>query len=96
MGINNMGPNTKNPLLQLSKKLDQSIKASSEIRIRRYSGAGQIECYTIQMREVKAIIDDIDMALSEHYGFTEQELDFIINYDVKYRMGLGAGDEGDE
>ena len=22
-----------------------------------------------------------------HYGFTEEELDFIINYDVKYRMG---------
>ena len=22
-----------------------------------------------------------------HYGFTDEELDFIINYDVKYRMG---------
>lgn len=22
-----------------------------------------------------------------HYGFTPEELDFIINYDVKYRMG---------
>jgi hypothetical protein len=22
-----------------------------------------------------------------HYGFTEEELDFIINYDIKYRMG---------
>ncbi len=25
--------------------------------------------------------------LAEHYGFTEEELDFIINYDIKYRMG---------
>jgi hypothetical protein len=25
--------------------------------------------------------------LPEHYGFTEEELDFIINYDIKYRMG---------
>jgi hypothetical protein len=25
--------------------------------------------------------------LTEHYGFTEAELDFIINYDIKYRMG---------
>jgi hypothetical protein len=24
---------------------------------------------------------------SQHYGFTEEELDFIINYDIKYRMG---------
>ena len=23
----------------------------------------------------------------KHYGFTEEELDFIINYDIKYRMG---------
>ena len=25
--------------------------------------------------------------LAEHYGFTEEELDFIVNYDIKYRMG---------
>ena len=24
--------------------------------------------------------------LSKHYGFTEEELDFIINYDIKYRL----------
>ena len=24
---------------------------------------------------------------TKHYGFTEEELDFIINYDIKYRMG---------
>ena len=23
----------------------------------------------------------------KHNGFTEEELDFIINYDIKYRMG---------
>jgi hypothetical protein len=25
--------------------------------------------------------------LAAHYGLTEEELDFIINYDIKYRMG---------
>ena len=35
----------------------------------------------------KPIIDEIDHVLAEHYGFTERELDFIINYDIKYRMG---------
>ena len=28
-----------------------------------------------------------DELLAKHYGFTEEELDFIINYDIKYRMG---------
>jgi hypothetical protein len=35
----------------------------------------------------KHIIDQIDKVLAEHYGFTDKELDFIINYDIKYRMG---------
>jgi hypothetical protein len=37
--------------------------------------------------EIMSIIDEIDTVLAEHYGFTEEELDFIINYDIKYRMG---------
>ena len=35
----------------------------------------------------KPIIDEIDKVLAKHYGFTEEELDFIINYDIKYLMG---------
>ena len=35
----------------------------------------------------KLVIDEIDRILSEHYGFTDEELDFIVNYDIKYRMG---------
>jgi hypothetical protein len=31
--------------------------------------------------------------LQKHYDFTDEELDFIINYDIKYRMGRDAGDE---
>jgi len=27
------------------------------------------------------------IVLTKHYDFTEAELDFIINYDIKYRMG---------
>ena len=35
----------------------------------------------------KSIINSIDRLLARHYGFTDEELDFIINYDIKYRMG---------
>ena len=47
-------------------------------------------------------MDEIDRVLAQHYGFTDGELDFIINYDIKYRMGdelVGEGedeDQGDE
>jgi Sec7-like guanine-nucleotide exchange factor len=47
------------------------------------------------MKQSKSIIDEIigaaspleNRILSHHYGFTNKELDFIINYDIKYRMG---------
>lgn len=41
----------------------------------------------------KPIIDEIDKVLAKHYGFTENELDFIINYDIKYRMGDELNEE---
>ncbi|MCC8118413.1 MAG: Eco57I restriction-modification methylase domain-containing protein [Bacteroidales bacterium] len=41
----------------------------------------------------KSIIDEIDMVLAQHYGFTQKELDFIINYDIKYRMGDELSDD---
>ena len=41
-------------------------------------------------------IDEIDRVLARHYGFTAYELDFIVNYDVKYRMGRDAESEADE
>ena len=35
----------------------------------------------------KQIIDRIDYLLGIHFGFTSNQLDFIINYDIKNRMG---------
>ena len=34
-------------------------------------------------RMAKSIIDEIEYILAKHYGFTDEELDFIINYDIK-------------
>ena len=42
---------------------------------------------SVDSRLTKYIIDKIDCFLSSHYGFTNEEFDFIINYDIKYRMG---------
>ena len=33
------------------------------------------------------IIDKIDEIASHHYGLPEEEQDFIINYEIKYRLG---------
>ena len=48
-----------------------------------------------EMRAIHAkdIIDEIDQLLAKPFGFTDEELDFIINYDIKYRMGRDGGNE---
>ena len=35
----------------------------------------------------------IRRVLARHYGFTEEELDFIINYDITYRLGRDTESE---
>lgn len=52
-----------------------------------YQTSGKVEYDEFYMKLSKPIIDEIDKVLAKHYGFTEEELDFIINYDIKYRMG---------
>lgn len=37
------------------------------------------------MKSVKT--DETEGFLAGHYGFTDEELDFIINYDIQYRIG---------
>ena len=39
------------------------------------------------LRRIKEVIDRV---LAKHYGFTDEELDSITNYDIKYRMGWGG------
>jgi hypothetical protein len=76
-------------LPKLFDKLMKDYKANSFIRVRQ-------DCEFQEFRPSlsKPIIDEIDRVLAAHYGFTDEELDFIVNYDIKYRMGREA-EEGD-
>lgn len=47
-----------------------------------------------ELRIARSLSDEIDQVLAQHYGFTDEELDFIINYDIKYRMGREGVDLG--
>jgi len=38
-------------------------------------------------KKSKLIIDKIDRELGDYFNLTNEEVDFIINYDIKYRMG---------
>ncbi|MGM9755968.1 MAG: Eco57I restriction-modification methylase domain-containing protein [Parabacteroides sp.] len=71
----------------LADKLSKDMLAKCKRRIYNYKTSGKVEYDEFYMKLSKPIIDEIDKVLAKHYGFTEEELDFIINYDIKYRMG---------
>ncbi len=81
---------------ELVTSLMASFIQNSERKIVRYKGTGTVEYDEFNVKHSKPIIDEIDRVLAQHYGFTNEELDFIINYDIKYRMGRGDNVEGDE
>ena len=86
VGLDCMELSTASDLVKLSRRLEtgmhkhKSLWRKSGLLIDSFDSAG-----------VKPIIDEIDRVLARHYGFTDEELDFIINYDIKYRMGLADG-----
>lgn len=79
---------------KISDKLSKDMLAKCKRRIYNYKTSGKVEYDEFYMKLSKPIIDEIDKVLAKHYGFTEEELDFIINYDIKYRMGdeLNSGE----
>jgi len=76
----------------LGCELMDSMQINSEMREMRFEH-DHLTVQCIIPRMSKPIIDKIDHVLAQHYSFTDGELDFIINYDIKYRMGRET--EGD-
>ena len=68
-------------------KLMENYKINKARKETYYKTTGKVIYDEYYPKKSKIIIDEIDKVLAEHYGFTEEELDFIINYDIKYRMG---------
>ena len=69
-------------LAVLAQELMSDINANSQVKKQ-----GPLKIQQTFPRLSKSIIDEIDKTLAPHYGFTDEELDYIINYDIKYRMG---------
>lgn len=76
--------------------LMEDLQKHSKRRVYNYEKSGSVEYQEFYPKHSKPIIDEIDRILAQHYGFTPEELDFIINYDIKYRMGRDNGEGSEE
>ncbi|MDI6687097.1 MAG: hypothetical protein QME06_02630, partial [Desulfobacterales bacterium] len=88
IGIDQMSKPLKNKLADLSDELMISLKLNAKRKECSYKTTGSVAYDEFYPKQSKPIVDEIDEVLAKHYGFTDEELDFIINYDIKYRMGL--------
>jgi hypothetical protein len=80
-------------LISLGSKYLDDLQNNSTMLVRNQKQTGITETQSFKIQKSKPIIDEIDRLLAQHYGFTDEELDFIINYDIKYRMGRDDGEE---
>jgi hypothetical protein len=83
------------PAMQaLGARYLKDLDKNSTMLVREQKQTGTTETQSFKIQKSKPILDEIDTVLAVHYGFTAEELDFILNYDIKYRLGRSA--EGDE
>ena len=72
-------------LVELGRRLNNDLRRNAQRKIIKTKPGDEISYAEFLAWKSKTLIDDIDTALARHYGFTDEELDFIINYDIKYR-----------
>ena len=68
----------------LTSKLERKLE-----RTKKYIGSVQTQ-YEYKHRECKTEIDAIDDALQDIYGLTDEEVAFLKEYKLKYRMSNGT------
>ena len=89
IGIDNMVMSIKQNLSTIVDDLMADLKHHAHRKETYYKTTGRVVYDEFYPSRSKPIMDKVDRVLAEHYSFTDEELDFIINYDIKYRMGLG-------
>lgn len=83
----NYPKNLESEIVNISDNLELNLRSNALFYDINSKTKGVNKTVTYQKALSKLTMDEIDKVLAKHYGFTEEELDFIINYDIKYRMG---------
>ena len=81
-----MRKDIKDKLVELCQELMDDLNLNKIRKITNGARNGRVELDEFKPKPSKPIFDKIDALLAEHYHFTPIELDYIVNYDVKFRM----------
>jgi len=74
-------------LIELGCNLLADLEKNAVVRTRHRKSGEVVKEVNYYVGKSKWLIDQIDLNITKHYGFNDEETDFIINYYIKYRMG---------
>ena len=94
LGIATIAPSHKEALIALLERLMEDYQKHAIRKEALYKATGKVVYDEYYPKHSKSLIDEIDLVLAQHFGFTHEEVDFILNYEIKYRMGRDT--EGDK
>ena len=87
VGMANMANSEKQRLSKMVGNLMTDLKKHKLRKECQYKTTGRVVYDEFYPRHSKSILNEIDTVLAGHYGFTAEELDFILNFDFKFRLG---------
>ena len=82
---------SKDELADMNKavcKLMADYKNNAFRKTTEYKSTGVVVYDEFYPSKSKSIIDEIDIIMSKHYNFTEEEADYIKKFDIKFRTGM--------
>lgn len=87
LGFSRMNKTNKDELVALCSDLMKDLNLHKIRKVTNGARNGLVEYDEFKPKPSKPIFDKIDKIFGKHFNFTKEELDYIINYDIKFRMG---------
>jgi len=88
-GLEEMPASFKRKLGHLADALMEDLKRHKKRKTCYYKKTGRVVYDELYPRFSKPLIDQIDSLLATHYALQEDEKDFVMNFDIKYRTSDG-------
>ena len=87
LGLDHMSTDNRAQLVVLCSKLMDDLVANKIRKITNGQRNGFNEYDEFKPKPSKPIMDEIDSVLAKHFALSQEELDYVVNYDYKFRMG---------
>lgn len=72
-------------LAQLGAELSQALHACAEVRTCTYRSVGTIRNTYYRQSATRPVLDEIDRALAQAYGMSDEQLEFVLAFERRFR-----------